>query len=377
MSNLSSGITEGAAALHCELAPAPTLDHLQEGVAAPDADAALLLRTKLRPKLNSGLKSGLTAAVKALLPLADLVLAPLVYPAALLLKLVRMAGVHRMPLCKKGLLQVGVFPVRDHYFEPLFNAAALERPLDQARALPGIKWNVAGQLALLEQFRFNEELAGIGDRKGELLEFHFNNVAFESGDAEFLYNLIRCKKPSRLFEIGSGYSTLMAIRAIARNREEDPRYRCRHLCIEPYEMPWLEQAPVEAIRERVEKVGGELFAELGENDLLFIDSSHVIRPQGDVLFEYLELLPALRPGVIVHVHDIFSPRDYPAQWLREEVRLWNEQYLLEAFLTHNRDWKVIGAVSYLHHNHYQQLRDKSPYLTPDAEPGSFYLQKVS
>ena len=79
-------------------------------------------------------------------------------------------------------------------------------------------------------------------------------------------------------------------------------------------------------------------------DILFIGSSHVIRPQGDVLFEYLELLPTLKRGVIVHVHDIFSPRDYPQSWLLDEVRLWNEQYLLEAFLTDNEHWKSNGII---------------------------------
>jgi predicted O-methyltransferase YrrM len=249
--------------------------------------------------------------------------------------------------------------------------------LEQTRNLPGIEWNVAEQLNLLDSFCFNDELTGVPDSKTGEREFYFNNVAFESGDAEFLYNLIRLKKPARVFEIGSGHSTLMVMKAINRNRVENPGYRCRHLCIDPYEQPWLEKMGVKVLRERVEDVDRAIFSELGEDDLLFIDSSHIIRPQGDVLFEYLELLPALKSGAIVHIHDIFSPRDYPDEWVRDEVRLWNEQYLLEAFLTNNRNWKVIGALNYLHHNHYEQLRAKCPYLTRDCEPGSFYMQKIS
>jgi len=133
---------------------------------------------------------------------------------------------------------------------------------------------------------------------------------------------------------------------------------------------------IRVIRKRVEEVGREIFSELHANDLLFIDSSHVIRPQGDVLFEYLELLPSLKKGVIVHAHDIFTPGDYPDSWLREKVLLWNEQYLLEAFLTGNRDWKVTGALNYLHKNHYDRLKAKCPYLTPASVPGSFYIQRV-
>ena len=130
------------------------------------------------------------------------------------------------------------------------------------------------------------------------------------------------------------------------------------------------------VRKRVEELEVAFFSQLEADDLLFIDSSHVIRPQGDLVFEYLELLSTLKPGVVVHIHDIFSPRDYPAAWVKDEVRLWNEQYLLEAFLTGNREWQIIGALNFLHHNHHDQLRATFPRLTRDCEPGSFYIQKI-
>ena len=78
----------------------------------------------------------------------------------------------------------------------------------------------------------------------------------------------------------------------------------------------------------------------------------------------------------MHVHDIFSPKDYPRQWLEEEIKFWNEQYLVEAFLSYNRSWKIIGALNYLHHNHYEKLKTRAPFLTPEREPGSLYIQKV-
>ncbi|PWB67813.1 MAG: hypothetical protein C3F14_01125 [Deltaproteobacteria bacterium] len=303
-------------------------------------------------------------------------MAPLVLPAAVLLKMVRFAGIQRLPLCKKILLRIGVFPIRDHYYEPLFNEHRLKRPLSADRMLPGIDWNVDEQLDTLRRFRYNDELQDIPLSKPDDLTFYFGNIAFESGDAEYLYNLIRLKKPRRIFEIGSGHSTLMAIKAIRKNESEARDYKCKHVCIEPFEMPWLEKTEATVIRKNIEDVGGDIFLELAENDILFIDSSHMIRPQGDVLFEYLELLPSLRKGVIVHLHDVFSPRDYPEPWVKEEVRFWNEQYLMEAFLTSNREWKILGALNYLHHHHYEQLREKCPFLTPDREPGSFYIRKV-
>ena len=141
-------------------------------------------------------------------------------------------------------------------------------------------------------------------------------------------------------------------------------------------MPWLEKTGATVLRQRVEEVDLSFFGQLEAGDLLFIDSSHMIRPEGDVLFEYLELLPSLKPGVIVHVHDIFSPRDYLDSWFTEFVYFWNEQYLLEAFLANNSAWEVIGALNYLKHNHYEPLKSVCPFLTPDREPGSFYLQKL-
>jgi hypothetical protein len=321
--------------------------------------------------------NGYQKLIKKILPLVDIVLAPFVYPAGYLLKAIRKAGVQRMTHCKRALMQVGVFPIRNHYYEPLFDSRILKRPLAQERSLPGIDWNISEQMALLECFCFNEELMDVPNSRMDEYTFYFNNGPFESGDAEFLYNIIRLKKPERIFEIGSGNSTLMVRKAIKKNQEEMPGYRCKHLCVEPYEMPWLEKLGVMIIRQRVEDVEKTVFAELEKDDILFIDSSHVIRPQGDVLFECLEILPSLKPGVIVHFHDVFSPRDYLKEWIMDEVKFWNEQYLLEAFLTCNRDWKVLGALNYLHHNHFEALQAKCPFLTKDREPGSFYIQKIT
>ena len=91
--------------------------------------------------------------------------------------------------------------------------------------------------------------------------------------------------------------------------------------------------------------------------------------------EFLELIPTLKNGVVVHVHDIFSPRDYPKDWIVDEVRFWNEQYLLEAFLSFNSDWEIIGAVNYLKNNHFDLFKQKCPKITVDRQPGSFYMVK--
>jgi len=126
----------------------------------------------------------------------------------------------------------------------------------------------------------------------------------------------------------------------------------------------------------VEDLKIDFFRHLEEDDIFFIDSSHIIRPQGDVLFEILEILPSLNNGVIVHIHDVFSPRDYLDEWISSHV-LWNEQYLLEAFLTNNVQYKIIGAVNFLKHHYFELLAAKCPVLAKEhnSEPGSFWIQK--
>lgn len=199
----------------------------------------------------------------------------------------------------------------------------LRYPLQAERSISGLDLDVNEQLALLRQFHYADELAAIPVERGSDGHFYYNRGAFEAGDAEFLYAIIRLRKPRRMIEIGSGYSTLMAGAAIAHNRTEDPSYQCDHLCIEPYEHRWLENAGFRVVRRRVEECGLEWFDTLDENDVLFIDSSHVIR--GDVLFEFLEILGRLQRGVLVHVHDIFTPRDYPEEFMATGALSPNEQ----------------------------------------------------
>lgn len=275
-------------------------------------------------------------------------------------------------------MKIGILPVLDHYYQPLINPKKhLLKSLREDRILPGIDFNENEQLLILSQFNFNFELLEIPVNYQNKNEFFYNNGNYESGDAEYLYNIIRLKKPKRIIEIGSGYSTLMAKNAINKNKIEDSNYSCKQICIEPYEKKWLEEIQLELIRDKVENIDKAIFNQLEENDILFIDSTHIIRPQSDVLFEYLEILPIIKSGVIVHVHDIFTPKDYPNEWIFDEHRLWNEQYLLEAFLIFNTKFKIIGALNYLSHKFNKEFKDKSPIYSQQIgrEPGAFWMIK--
>lgn len=316
---------------------------------------------------------------RAVLPLIDLALVPIAVTASLMMRLMRKIPPRRLPRTLKALRKLGVFPIVDHYYEPLFNPAHLRYSLSLDRDLAGLDWNITEQLDLLTKFHFNEELVAFPLAYQRDLQFFYNNNFFASGDAEFLYNMIRHFRPSRIFEIGSGQSTLLAASAIQENRRNDVNYHCRHVCVEPYENKWLHQLNIELVRSPVERLDKSFFDKLEQNDILFIDSSHMIRPQGDVLFEFLDVLPALKPGVLVHIHDIFTPKDYLHEWIYEDVRFWNEQYLLEAFLSFNTQFKIIGALNFLKHHYPQELAKTCPILQKQMdsrEPGSFWIRRI-
>lgn len=307
----------------------------------------------------------------------DIVLSPLTLLGTIYFFLLKRFGLKQLRVTRYIFNKVGMFPLVDHYYEPLFNPRHLSRPLEEDRSLPGVDFNEAGQLALLGRFEFQEELLRMPLKPTQGLAYHFHNGSYESGDAEFLYSVIRVYRPRHIIEIGCGWSTRMIQAALVKNQEEHG-VTCKHICVEPYEMPWLEKLPVDVKRSRVEDLPLEFFSILGPGDILFIDSSHVIRPQGDVVYEYLQLLPTLKPGVIVHIHDIFTPKDYPREWVVDDVKIWTEQYLLEAFLSNNQAFRIIGALNYLHHHHRHALARSCPIIAqePDREPGAFWIEKI-
>jgi hypothetical protein len=281
------------------------------------------------------------------------------------------------PITRKVLDYFNIALLCHQYYSPVVHPSDIQRPLDEPRALPGLRLNTETQLALVQKFTYRDELLSIPLKKRDVETFGYHNGYFESGDAEMLYNFIRYFKPRRIVEIGCGQSTLLARLAQRRNREHDANYVCRHICIEPFEQPWLEKTGAEIIRKRIESADTEIIRSLEANDILFIDSSHVIRPQGDVVHEYLFLLGLLKPGVIIHAHDIFTPRDYPPRWILQDRKLWNEQYLLEAFLSFNNQFEILAAVNYLSHEHRGALGNACPILVGETgrEPGSFWFRR--
>ena len=277
-------------------------------------------------------------------------------------------------------LGVHVTPV--HFYEPVPDTRSLPETLWSCRSeLPGIDMNDEGQRRLLSRFvTFKDEYDAFPVRPtSDPSQYHLDNGLFESVDAEVLYAMVRSFRPRRVFEIGSGHSTLVTAQAIRANRRDDPSYECELRSIDPYPsavlaggVPGLtRQVPVP-----VQDVAVSEFLELGEDDILFIDSSHVLRIGSDVQYEYLEVLPRLRPGVLVHVHDVFLPAEYPREWVLDQHRFWNEQYLLQAFLIGNSGFEVLWGSSYMHFTHPHALEAAfASYRRGDRRPGSFWMRR--
>jgi len=300
---------------------------------------------------------------------------PITFLSLIWLKLLRKKEIRG--ISENLFMYLGVLPVLDHYYQPLINPKKhLTKSLRDDRDLRGIDLNVEEQLNLLEKFNYNDELLTFPlNNQGN--DFYYDNGSYCSGDAEYLYNMVRYFKPKRVLEVGCGNSTLMIRNAINKNRFDDSNYACHHICIEPYGQDWIEDMKIELIREKVENIDKSLFKMLESNDILFIDSSHIIRPQGDVLFECLEVLPILKSGVLIHIHDIFTPKDYLNDWVLKQHMLWNEQYLLEAFLSFNSEFRIIGSLNFLAHNYFKQFSEKCPVFAKQIgrEPGAFWMIK--
>ena len=279
--------------------------------------------------------------------------------------------------------QAGFNLAPNHYYSAIPNTANLTPKILDARSeMIGIDWRKDDQLRFLREVcnRFRPEYEQFPERAtGVPHQFYLLNGAFGKVDAEVLHSMIRHYKPRRVIEIGSGCSTLVTAAALEINRSQDGR-QSRFTAIEPYPGP-LFRHPIpgltDLLQRPLEDVDWSLFQELAENDVLFIDSTHAVKCGGDVNRIYLEVLPRLRPGVLVHVHDIFLPAEYPKAWLVDEHVFWTEQYLLQAFLTFNRAFQVLWGGSYMRLEHSDELARYIPSYRNDATPGSFWMRRVA
>jgi predicted O-methyltransferase YrrM len=207
-------------------------------------------------------------------------------------------------------------------------------------------------------------------------------------DSMLLYFMIRTKKPKNYLEIGSGVSTYHCLLA-AKETQQRCATHTNVSCIDPYPHQSLIQFPqVDIVRKQVQDVDIEYFSRLGAGDILFIDSTHVVKLDGDVPYLYLEVLPRLKKGVIIHVHDIHFPYNspYPAQYYvfgTKRPVFWTEAMLLQAFLSLNEAFRVIMSVPLIRYSDEQFLRTHVPIYEPislekaSTHAGSIWIEKVN
>ena len=249
----------------------------------------------------------------------DILLSILIIPASFILYFFRYFGGHKFKLSKFLLKKIGIFPIIKNYYEPIFDFDELKNDLKTNRYLPGVNINIENQLHFLNKLKYANELKELKFSKNYKSEnYYLDNNFFMGGDADIYYQMIRHFKPKKIVEIGSGFSSLVALEAIKKNLNIDG-FKSVLKCIEPYENQWLEKRGIDVIRKKIEDVELELTMELNKDDILFVDTSHVIKPQGDLLKIFLEIFPKLKKGVIIHIHDIFTPKDYPPKWLKEKL----------------------------------------------------------
>jgi len=272
-----------------------------------------------------------------------------------------------------------------HFYSPIPDPFELEKRRIELfdtspTSLPGIHLHAESQLALLERIR---NLSGefpycdpqIVGRPDENCRYTVDNQFFIEPDAFTLYSFIRCFQPKRIMEIGSGYSSAL----ILDTTEQFLDYSPELVFVEPYpdRLKKLLRSK-DASRMRVLEAPAQSlaigeFSPLSASDVLFIDSSHVGKCGSDVLHLLFNVLPRLSQGVLVHIHDMFWPFEYPESWYYEG-RCWNEAYLIRAMLTFNSAFEILFWPSFLEAHRPLELRKISHYR--ESAGGSLWLRRA-
>ena len=284
-------------------------------------------------------------------------------------------------------LEIGCLPMNVHFYSPIPDIKDLEsrKIWEKKSELSGIDFRPKEQLALLEHLghEFGSECEWPLTPTAIPTQFYLINNSFSYGCASALHAIIRHFKPQHFIEIGSGHSSKIISKALEMNKDDDPSRTPEYIVVDPYpsEMVSTQLPSVSKVmKEKVECVDPKLFEILEENDILFVDSGHTVRTGSDVNFILLEVLPRLRSGVIIHFHDINLPYEYPKVYFTNpQFRMfWTEAYLLQAFLTFNRDFEILLAMNYLQTDHMSDYCKAFPrFKLADnwANSGSFWIRR--
>ena len=272
-----------------------------------------------------------------------------------------------------------LFPI-GHFYSPIADPDDIRAResviLSRRDEVADIDLNVRAQLALLGQMKeYTVDISYPVDAPLDQTTYFYANDQYPALDAEFLYAALCLFRPRTMVEVGSGFSSLITADVNRRilNRQLD------FTCIEPYPRQFLADGVdgiTRLLREKVEDVELSFFDRLDHGDILFIDSSHVSKVGSDVNYLFFEVLPRLKKGVMVHVHDVFLPDEYPKTWVIDEGRNWNEQYLLRAFLQGNKGWEIMWAAHFMGSRYVSEVQDTFPRFPSLGGGGSLWLRRV-
>ncbi len=272
-----------------------------------------------------------------------------------------------------------LFPI-GHFYSPIADPVDIKARVEKLWArrdhMPGIDLNDAEQLDLLKALK--PYTAGISypvQKPDNETTYFYENDQYPVLDAQFLYAALCHYKPKRVFEVGSGFSSLITADVNRRILNNAIDFRC----LEPYPRQFLIDGVdgiTELVQTKIEDMDLSYFDVLEENDILFIDSTHVSKVGSDVNYLFFEVIPRLKKGVIVHIHDIFLPDEYPKEWAIAQGRNWNEQYVLRAFLQFNAQWKIIWAANYMGTRYLHKVQDVFSDYPKLGGGGSIWMQCI-
>ena len=267
-----------------------------------------------------------------------------------------------------------------HYYSPVPDPKEVAEKVEKFDFNPpnivGINLNIETQLNLLENFVDYYKEQPFTPFKSWNNRYYFENDCYSYTDALFLYSMIRHLKPSKFIEIGSGFSSAVALDT----NEKFFNNSIKCTFIEPYPdrlhslLKETDYKNTEIMPCKLQDVDLSIFKELKENDILFVDSTHVSKAFSDVNRIFFDILPILNKGVYIHFHDIFYPFEYFKGWLLEN-RAWNENYILRAFLQYNNSFEIQLFSDYLAKNHKDILFKNMP-LCENNTGGDLWIKKV-
>jgi hypothetical protein len=271
--------------------------------------------------------------------------------------------------------------LRSSYYSPVPRTSALPPSAwDEPSAMPGLTLDLDAQVAMLERDlgRYLAEFRPPRDPPGDEEGYHYDNPFYGPADAAVLYGMVRRHRPRRVLEIGAGFSTLVLAAAAARNAADGAPVE--HRVVDPHPSPVLGRlgSRISVRAQEATDVPLREFASLGAGDVLFVDTTHTVRIAGDVVYLLLEAIPALAPGVIVHVHDVFRPYEYPRVLYDTFGLAWQEHYLLQALLAFNDRFEVLCAT----HALYRERREALCALVPATDavehaPSGFWFRRTT